>query len=193
MRRRLLRSGMWMMAVLGVLIAGLLVTAWVGQGYISRGGVTAGLAHGRLEVAWGGGKVTRDPLGWSVSNAQGFAAALMPVGSAWRPSVVHSGLGSVPGGPGPLFEITAVYVPLWTWVIVAGGMTGLLWRRAGHAIVPGHCACGYDLRGLASGRCPECGRGAPGVLFRMVAGLFAAAGRAMRQARWADRPVPVRV
>ncbi len=30
----------------------------------------------------------------------------------------------------------------------------LLWRRAR----PGHCArCGHDLRGIASGRCPECG------------------------------------
>jgi hypothetical protein len=56
----------------------------------------------------------------------------------------------------PLAQLT---VPLWMLFLGAGVPTSVLWcldRRRGS---PGHCrACGYNLTGNVSGRCPECGQ-----------------------------------
>ncbi len=35
--------------------------------------------------------------------------------------------------------------------------TLLVWRVWPKPVKPGHCKCGYDLRGNTSGVCPECG------------------------------------
>ena len=35
--------------------------------------------------------------------------------------------------------------------------TLLVWRFGAKAVKPGHCRCGYDLKGNTSGVCPECG------------------------------------
>ena len=51
---------------------------------------------------------------------------------------------------------TEVFIPLWVLVLLTGLPTGWLWWRERER--PGLCAsCGYDLRGNASGVCPECG------------------------------------
>ena len=47
------------------------------------------------------------------------------------------------------------------FVLFSAGAAWLFWRRA-RLFPPGHCKhCGYDLRGLTAGRCPECGAKAP--------------------------------
>lgn len=47
-------------------------------------------------------------------------------------------------------------IPLWMPFVALSAMTVLLWRRRRSR--PGHCpACGYNLTGNISGRCPECG------------------------------------
>ncbi len=51
-----------------------------------------------------------------------------------------------------------VVVPVWGAAIVFGAAAVLLWYRIYRSYPVGHCnACGYDLTGNASGRCPECG------------------------------------
>ena len=35
--------------------------------------------------------------------------------------------------------------------------TLLVWRFGPKPVEPGHCRCGYDLKGNVSGVCPECG------------------------------------
>ena len=52
-----------------------------------------------------------------------------------------------------------VFMPLWAPVVLAGVVMTWMWRRH-HTLRPtGSCAhCGYDLRGNASGVCPECGQ-----------------------------------
>lgn len=54
----------------------------------------------------------------------------------------------------------AVWFPLWPIALAffLGG-SPLLWRMVRRRpMIPGHCRhCGYDLRGIPSDRCPECG------------------------------------
>lgn len=58
-------------------------------------------------------------------------------------------------GPGPVLSpgytvmIPLLYPTLFLW--------WLAWRIRPRRITPGHCQCGYDLRGNVSGVCPECG------------------------------------
>jgi hypothetical protein len=48
-------------------------------------------------------------------------------------------------------------------VIVAGALCLKVWRACAKTVDEGHCGeCGYNLAGLTSGICPECGRPACG-------------------------------
>jgi hypothetical protein len=47
--------------------------------------------------------------------------------------------------------------PLWIPFLLIGVPTGWLWWRDRRRVPAGCCACGYDLTGNISGRCPECG------------------------------------
>jgi hypothetical protein len=42
-------------------------------------------------------------------------------------------------------------------IMVLSGLCGAFIQVGGRAAPPGHCPCGYDLRGNESGTCPECG------------------------------------
>lgn len=57
------------------------------------------------------------------------------------------------GGASPDFII-----PLWLFIAAAGSAAVLSWMRRAAPQSSGCEACGYDLRGNVSGRCPECGR-----------------------------------
>lgn len=48
-----------------------------------------------------------------------------------------------------------VGVPLWVPAVLLGA-GAVVWRPRRKRI--GHCRCGYDLKGLDRGVCPECGR-----------------------------------
>jgi hypothetical protein len=53
-----------------------------------------------------------------------------------------------------------LFIPLWPGVLGLGVATFLVWRRTRARITGNeHCCqlCGYNLRGLTSKRCPECG------------------------------------
>jgi hypothetical protein len=50
-----------------------------------------------------------------------------------------------------------VRLPLWIPFLLIGLPTGWLWWRDRRRVPAGCCACGYDLTGNISGRCPECG------------------------------------
>ncbi len=49
-----------------------------------------------------------------------------------------------------------VTLPLWLPLLLIAIPTAFLWWRD-RPPKPGHCPCGYDLRGNESGTCPECG------------------------------------
>jgi len=51
------------------------------------------------------------------------------------------------------------WIPLWVPFCIVLLPTAAAWVRDWRRRPPGHCpACGYDLTGNVSGRCPECGR-----------------------------------
>ncbi len=58
-------------------------------------------------------------------------------------------------------SVTVVQIPFWMPFVLAAGLTAFLWWRECRRPLPGHCPCGYDLRGNVSGVCPECGRDRP--------------------------------
>lgn len=65
-------------------------------------------------------------------------------------------------------SLTVLNIPLWPWVSLFGGLAGLLWWRSCKAF-PGHCRkCGYDLAGLATEMCPECGTLRTGLAARLL-------------------------
>ena len=56
-------------------------------------------------------------------------------------------------------EVHIIQFPLYALFLAAAIPTLLVWRFWPKPPKPGHCRCGYDLRGNESGVCPECGRG----------------------------------
>lgn len=62
----------------------------------------------------------------------------------------------------PVFDfrnsMMIVIVPYWLLLSISAIPTAILVYRDRRKIPPGHCrTCGYDLRSITSGRCPECG------------------------------------
>ncbi|MBK8267888.1 MAG: hypothetical protein IPK83_06115 [Planctomycetes bacterium] len=57
---------------------------------------------------------------------------------------------------------TVLFVPFWLLFLVAALPTAFLFHRDRRRIRAGYCRhCDYDLRGIASGICPECGNACP--------------------------------
>src|SRR5690606_27636226 len=104
-------------------------------------GVGRGALHGlRVEDA-------SDPAAWTASA--GWSA------SGWRMSLPPA----VTRGPGIAFTVVPLWIPL---ALVVTPTCWLFWtERRRRARSPSACrTCGYDLSGLAGGRCPECGAAA---------------------------------
>jgi hypothetical protein len=179
-RRRVLKvvalAIAWSLAIVssGLLIWGITHPAWY-----CRGGLAMGVNRGRVEIARSSGAISRAPIAWDIQGPQGYASILVGPVSMWRPSSSSAAIGTSPNSaPAPLFTLTVVYLPLWPWALLTIGVAGGLSWRWMRRVEPGHCgACGYDLRGLPAGRCPECGRA--GMIARIVT---AAKGRWTR--RW---------
>ena len=64
------------------------------------------------------------------------------------------------GNSSSIFFGIPVYLfvgPLVLLLVLLTLPTALLWHLDRRRFPPGHCPCGYDLRGNVSGVCPECG------------------------------------
>ena len=71
----------------------------------------------------------------------------------------HEGVAPAARGSAQPIERLEVVLPLWFLFAAAVGVTVLLfWLERRARPRKGYCsACGYDLTGLQSGACPECG------------------------------------
>lgn len=86
------------------------------------------------------------PPGWSTAK---FVPRDFGGWRRWLPRLEH-----VKGGIG---EFWMVDVPLWMPMAVCAA--GVWWGWRGGRVKAGACAgCGYDVRGVVGGKCPECGR-----------------------------------
>jgi hypothetical protein len=167
---------MWVSLAAAVVLGAAMALSFARPSWAGGGGVLVGVTTGRLEIARSDGDLSRQGIAWAVNCPEGMASILIGPESWWRPtgSAARVTLGTT------AISLRVTYVPLWPLLVLGLGAGGACWWRAGKRVKPGHCAaCGYDLGGLSSGRCPECG-----------AGREFAAARALRVvADWLRRPV----
>ena len=132
LRRRLRTFTLWTGTLLCVLItAAFVVSTWWWVWVTVPGGPFIAVHAGALEFSY--------PVGAA-------HAGYLPHGAGLRFALV--GMTKARGFTLPLvYPFAAVAIP-----------TLLVWRFGRKPIKPGHCPCGYDLRGNVSGICPECGR-----------------------------------
>lgn len=143
-------------------------------------------ARGMISVGVGNGRVS--PVGtdmWAVATSQGMGAFLLGPESSWRPTTAS---GTITMGPAtrfsPQVKITAVFVPLWVWSVALPivAVWTFIWSRRRYG--PGCCGgCGYDVRGIAGERCPECGRPVSAVARVLKAVVNALRGAGTRRMR----------
>jgi hypothetical protein len=126
-------------------------------------GAVIGLAGGGVRFQLRGLPVTTPVLGGALSSS----SSRVPIRTTPAPRFDHDplyfyrhhfdfvwgytdyALTASPGGS------RSWELPLWPMFVLSAGY--LAWRRFWR-VPPGHCrACRYDLRGLTTGVCPECG------------------------------------
>jgi hypothetical protein len=149
------RRGVWVLKWVGTGFCLLIVGGFVGSFFVKLSG---SLGSARLRVCFGSVRLAyHSSMEWSDLLPIGdFDAALClekfdPLSAAF--------LYYWPRKGGYTFSSTGRIATLPLWIIVAGVAlpTLLLWRLDRRRPPPGHCRCGYNLTGLTSGRCPECG------------------------------------
>lgn len=93
-------------------------------------------------------------LGWRLVRFK--PPALVPSAStAWRSLVAWPPRAASSG------TVWFIDLPLWMPLVGVGIPTCWLWRLSRRS-APGSCpTCGYDLAGITTGLCPECGKATP--------------------------------
>ncbi len=181
------RRAMYVLSATAMVATLLLTASFIGSpagGWAAqhrRAGVR--LDRGTLEFAWCTHDVRWAGNGWLMSVQGSQARVINQSSSVWMPNssdakmLIAGGAGGTGGkGGNVLIVLTTMYVPLWPWAVVSAIGAGMLWWRLPRVFRTGCCqTCGYDLRGLRGGRCPECGEQS-GAAFRMVAMLRSALG-----------------
>ncbi len=148
----------WLCVVLAMLTGALWIAGNVATPSVGAGGVCALVSPSHLQVA-----IANQPVEWSRNRwyfPNATAAVIMPE-TVMRPTMPEASM-TVGTQTGAIVTISlrVVNVPLWQLLLVFLIAGGVSWRIAARMFPIGHCgACGYDLRGLGSGKCPECGEG----------------------------------
>jgi hypothetical protein len=135
------------LACLLILTAAFLGLKWrnIRIGFAESGVQVSG---GSLELLWKGG--------WKIKPGINLGPTYRTWGDVleiWRDSALVPYRQSFTPG-----YMECVSLPLWIPFVLIGLPTGWLWWRDRRRVAAGCCAaCGYDLTGNVSGRCPECG------------------------------------
>src|SRR5690349_10238621 len=126
MKRRLAAAAFYSAIVTMLLSGVLLAYAWFSPVWVHRTGLVVGATDGRIEIARSDAKLTRQQIAWGLETPNGFASILVGPTSAWRPTISTAGvaMSSTPG-PGSMFTLTVLYIPLWPIVVLSAGASGL--------------------------------------------------------------------
>ena len=161
--RRSRRRGMyvvtaWVCAALVVLTGAAWIGGVAGTRSVSLGRVCASVTGSQLQIAFANQPVERQKDRWYFRNAT--AAVVMP-GNLLRPKMSKATMTvGTQGGAIVAISLRVVTVPLWQLLLMCLIVGGGAWRLSRRGFAIDHCSeCGYDLRGLSSGKCPECGGG----------------------------------
>lgn len=174
-RRVMLVVTAWVCAVLAVLTGAMWIAGSFAAPSIGAGGVCASVTGSQLQIAVANQPVERWQERWFFRESG--AAVVMP-SSVVRPTNSSASMTvGTQGGAMVTISVRVVSVPLWQMLLVLLIAGGGAWRLSRRIFPAGHCrACGYDLQGLESGKCPECGEG-------FVARTIAAVRRAINSRR----------
>jgi hypothetical protein len=148
-RVRLRRAAKWAGAVSCLAIAAVwVVSLWWSFGCVDVGrGLWGGwIGSGCFGIHHGGNQWPLGRSGWGMVERDSQVL--------WLPRHSHFRMRINSGW----FDSRTIAVPLWMpFLAVALPTVWLFWRDRRTRL--GHCACGYDLAGLAPGApCPECGK-----------------------------------
>ncbi len=146
MRRRKRNLCKWIGTFLTVLLSAMWVGGiWWGWGGSITPSLGGGVASGRINVMWTEPfKIT--PLQLRTRGPARHSPMHYWTFHGWWRRSRSDGL-----------RDTAIYIPIWTVVLLTAVPTAWIWRRD-QPLAPGRCEkCGYDLRGAAHAACPECG------------------------------------
>lgn len=123
---------------------------------VGRGQLGVGQASHDLVTAWP--REIENPL-WQFAGSGMRAQVWSP--APWRParSDLTMTFAGAPNAVSPVITFGVQWIPLW-WPLVIFAAAGIAFTvHARRARLAGQCPhCGYDLRGLEPGTCPECGR-----------------------------------
>ena len=148
----------WLCGVLALLTSAMWIAGNLTSPSVGAGGVCALVSASQLQVA-----IANQPVEWAGNRwffPNATAAVIMP-GNVLRPTMPEASMTvGTQTGAIVMISLRVVNVPLWQLLLVFLIAGGVSWRIAARMFPIGHCsACGYDLRGLGSGKCPECGEG----------------------------------
>lgn len=164
--RTVFRAG----AALTLLTCGAIALGFLRPATFCRGRYAIGIDGTYLQLAVSSEAIVRRGPGWKLGP--GGQMVLGPL-SRWRPAV-SSARASItsPLAPPTVYTIDVLYIPLVPWLVLIGATTGVFWWLSRRYIAPGHCRrCAYDLRGLTTDRCPECGGPVQGDIARLVSSM----------------------
>lgn len=165
----------WVCGVLAVLTGAMWIAGNLGAPSIGTGGACAFCSPSQLQVAIANQPVIRRAEGWFFPQAS--AGVIMPNSIARPTTSTASMTVGTQGGAIVAITVRVVSVPMWQILLVLLVAGGGAWRLSRRMLPAGHCSeCGYDLQGLESGKCPECGEG-------FVARAIAAVRRALSAKR----------
>ncbi len=124
---------------------------------IDFGRVSISSFAGNLEVSLANASITRSDAGWTFTNVG--ARIVVESASVWVPTSQSAAVTLTVPGAAPLpLSLRVIFLPTWLagLVLVAGTILSFHWsRRIDNS---NHCnSCDYDLQGISSGKCPECG------------------------------------
>lgn len=155
-----LRRAMRTLSILCAFAAIAAAVAWVWSARspiaINPGRASLSMSSTHAELSLANISVVRDAKGWTFPGA---SARVLVAGSPWRPSLSNAAMSTAtPTGAATTISLHVLFIPIWQLIAALLGASFVAARLARRSFPAGACAsCGYDLRGIAPGPCPECG------------------------------------